>query len=69
MRDERDHPAYIDGLLEDVTAVRKQEAGREAQIERLQSSLLFLHEPIASLGREAVDLPAGHPHRSSWPRR
>lgn len=46
--------AMIDGILEDVTAIRKQEAAREALIERLQASLLFLHEPIANLGREAV---------------
>ncbi len=45
---------YIDGILEDVTAARKQEAGREALIERLQASLLFLHEPITNLGRDAV---------------
>lgn len=54
VRDEQNRPAYIDGLLQDVTTARKQEAGREAQIDRLQSSLLFLHEPIARLGREAV---------------
>lgn len=54
VRDERDHAAYIDGILEDVTTTRKQEAGREALIERLQASLLFLHEPIASLGRDVV---------------
>jgi len=46
--------ALIDGILQDVTAARKQEAAREALIERLQASLLFLHEPIANLGREAV---------------
>jgi predicted metal-dependent phosphoesterase TrpH len=44
----------IDGILEDVTFARKQEAAREALIERLQASLLFLHEPIANLGREAL---------------
>ena len=54
VRDERHHPAYIDGLLEDVTTARKQEAGREAMIDRLQASLLFLHEPLANLGRDAV---------------
>jgi PAS domain S-box-containing protein len=57
VRDEQHHPAYIDGLLQDVTTARKQEAGREAEIDRLQSSLLFLHEPIARLGREAVICP------------
>jgi len=46
--------ATIDGILEDVTAARKQEAAREALIERLQASLLFLHEPIANLGRDVL---------------
>ncbi len=54
VRDDQQRPAYIDGLLEDVTTTRKQEAGREAQIEKLQASLLFLHEPLANLGREVV---------------
>jgi PAS domain S-box-containing protein len=54
VRDERNHPAYIDGVLEDITAARKKEATREALIEKLQASLLFLHEPITSLGRDVV---------------
>lgn len=54
VHDERSHTANIDGVLKDVTTARKQEAGREALIEKLQASLLFLHEPIASVGREAV---------------
>jgi PAS domain S-box-containing protein len=54
VREEGGQTAYIDGILEDVTATRKQEAAREALIERLQASLLFLHEPIANLGREVV---------------
>jgi len=54
VRDERNPAAYIDGILEDVTDARKQEAGREALIEKLQASLLFLHEPIANLGRDVV---------------
>ncbi|MCC7208809.1 MAG: cache domain-containing protein [Anaerolineae bacterium] len=57
VRDEQHHPAYINGLLQDVTTARKQAAGREAEIDRLQSSLLFLHEPIARLGRETVICP------------
>ncbi len=44
----------IDGILEDVTFARKQEAAREALIERLQASLLFLHEPITNLGRDVL---------------
>jgi PAS domain S-box-containing protein len=54
VRDDKGHAAYIDGILEDVTAARKQEAGREALIERLQTSLLFLHEPLTHLGRDVV---------------
>ena len=54
VREEQNHTAYIDGLLEDVTTARKQEAEREALIVKYQSSLLFLHEPVSSLGREAV---------------
>ena len=54
VRDEENRPAYIDGLLVDVTAARNDAAGRDALIEKLQASLLFLHEPIANLGRDAV---------------
>jgi len=54
IRDEHAHPGYIAGLLEDVTTARKHEAGREALIVKLQSSLLFLHEPLANLGRDVV---------------
>jgi PAS domain S-box-containing protein len=54
VRDAHDQPAYISGLLEDVTTTRKNEAGREALIEKLQASLLFLHEPIVNLGRDVV---------------
>ncbi len=52
--DERGQAAYIDGVLEDVTTIRKHDAGREALIEKLQASLLFLHEPISKLGRDAL---------------
>jgi PAS domain S-box-containing protein len=57
IRDAQNHPAYIDGLLEDVSTVHRREAEREALIERLQASLLFLHEPIANLGRDSVTCP------------
>ena len=65
MRDEHNHPTYIDGVLEDVTTARKQEAGREALIEKLQSSLLFLHEPVANLGRDVVVCRDGYEHRTA----
>lgn len=54
VRDGRDRTAYIDGVLADVSVSRRQEAGRQALIERLQASLLFLHQPIAQMGRDAL---------------
>jgi CBS domain-containing protein len=40
--------------MEDVSTVRRHEAEREALVEKLQTSLLFLHEPIANLGRDSL---------------
>ena len=54
VRDEQGRPLYVDGLLIDVTEARREASGRDALIERLQASLLFLHEPIATLAQEAV---------------
>jgi PAS domain S-box-containing protein len=54
VRDEQHQPAFIDGLLEDVTVAHNQAAERDSLIEKLQASLLFLHEPIANLGRDAI---------------
>lgn len=42
------------GTLQDVTAQRRHEAARETLIEKLQASLLFLHEPLTRLGRDAL---------------
>lgn len=73
LRDEEHQPVYIDGLLVDVTAARHEEAGREALIEKLQASLLFLHEPIAGLGQDApvvdLDTPIGEVARQMTERR
>ncbi len=44
----------IVGTLQDITAQRRHEAAREALIEKLQASLLFLHEPLTRLGRDAL---------------
>jgi signal-transduction protein with cAMP-binding, CBS, and nucleotidyltransferase domain/predicted metal-dependent phosphoesterase TrpH/PAS domain-containing protein len=53
-RDDSGQPAYIDGTLKDITAQRKRDADAAALIEKLQSSLLFLHEPVHSLSQEAL---------------
>ncbi len=53
LRDAAGRPLAIGGTLEDVSSLVHREQAREVLIERLQSSLLFLHEPV---GRRA---PAG----------
>ena len=53
-RDADGQPATIDGALTDITAARKAEAEHAELIERLQTSLLFLHEPVGRLGRDVL---------------
>ena len=55
VRDEEDEPAWIDGLMVDVTAARGGAADREVQ--QLRASLLFLHEPIEALGVTPIVVP------------
>ena len=55
IRDEEDAPAWIDGLLVDVTAARSGAADREVQ--QLRASLLFLHEPVEALGVTPILVP------------
>jgi signal-transduction protein with cAMP-binding, CBS, and nucleotidyltransferase domain/predicted metal-dependent phosphoesterase TrpH len=54
VRDEHGRAAYIDGALKDVTDASKHDAEREALIEKLQTSLLFLHETVGRMGRDVV---------------
>ncbi len=52
--DGRDAGRYVDGVLADVTLHVQRNMEREALVERLQASLLFLHEPVGSMQRRAV---------------
>ncbi|MGD9495136.1 MAG: DUF294 nucleotidyltransferase-like domain-containing protein [Armatimonadota bacterium] len=54
VRDDAGRPRFLDGVIEDVTQQERHEAEREAMIERLQSSMLFLHEPVSHVRRSAV---------------
>ncbi|HEY9074964.1 MAG TPA: DUF294 nucleotidyltransferase-like domain-containing protein [Anaerolineaceae bacterium] len=54
--DEHNAPAYIDGFFQDLTAAQKLENEKDTLIERLQTSLLFLQEPVSHLGRNLVTL-------------
>ncbi len=53
-RDEQGNPRFIDGVIEDVTLQASQQSELEKVIEKLQTSLLFLHEPVSHIGRSAV---------------
>jgi PAS domain S-box-containing protein len=54
VHNDHDGFSYIDGVIQDVTLEMKHENEREALIEKMQTSLLFFHEPISSLGRDAL---------------
>jgi PAS domain S-box-containing protein len=57
VRDDQGRPRHLDVVLEDTTRQEQLASERELAIERLQASLLFLHEPVESLMRSAVLCP------------
>jgi PAS domain S-box-containing protein len=61
IRDENNEARYIDGVIEDITEQDRHTADMEAQIERMQTSLLFLHQPIGTIGRSVVFCPLEMP--------
>ncbi|MFO7946614.1 MAG: DUF294 nucleotidyltransferase-like domain-containing protein [Armatimonadota bacterium] len=46
VRDDSGQVQYLDCLLEDVTERERHHARQQAMVDRLQASLLFLHEPV-----------------------
>lgn len=54
VRDEHGTPRYVDGVIENVSARERHIAELESVLERLQTSLLFLHEPVSHVGRSAA---------------
>ncbi|MFI5380103.1 MAG: DUF294 nucleotidyltransferase-like domain-containing protein [Tepidisphaerales bacterium] len=60
-REESGAAIFIDGVAQDITAIVARESEREAVIQRLQTSLLFLHEPVRQLSRPAVSCGAETP--------
>ncbi|MRR12645.1 PAS domain S-box protein, partial [bacterium] len=49
VRNETGDPAFVDAVLEDVTARVRQDVERDTMLGRLRSSLSFLDEPVRSL--------------------
>ncbi|MHB0939325.1 MAG: DUF294 nucleotidyltransferase-like domain-containing protein [Armatimonadota bacterium] len=64
IRDEHGAPHYLDGVVEDVTGREQHATELEATVERLQTSLLFLHEPVSRVGRSAIFCPLDTPIRT-----
>jgi PAS domain S-box-containing protein len=60
-RDDNGTPRAIDGLIDDVTEQERREVEREAVVTRLQTTLLFLHEPISRVRRHVVCCPLETP--------
>jgi PAS domain S-box-containing protein len=48
IRDKGGSPSYCDGILEDVSERRKIETQREDLLSQLQTSMLFLNEPVSN---------------------
>ncbi len=63
VRDEAGQPVMITGLMEDITSLVRHDQERDAMIERLQSSLLFLHEPVGRLLKPGIFCPGEMPVR------
>lgn len=61
VQDDHGQGHLIDGILEDVTPAARREADREALLERLQTSLLFLHQSVGPVARSAVCCPLDTP--------
>ncbi len=59
--DEQGGARFIDGIVEDVTSQEQRETELEASVERLQTSLLFLHEPISRLEQQIISCPLQTP--------
>jgi PAS domain S-box-containing protein len=56
VEDDNGQPLYCDGIVEDITAQRRDQQEREAVIAQLQASLFFLQEPITQAVTPAVSL-------------
>ena len=57
VRDEDGTPRYYDGIMEDISEDRRAESERENLIAQLQTSLLFLNEPVRNSLSKAVTCP------------
>ncbi|MHB1461392.1 MAG: DUF294 nucleotidyltransferase-like domain-containing protein [Armatimonadota bacterium] len=63
-RNEQGQPRFIDGIIEDTTQADRHAGQLNETIVELQTSLLFLHEPVGQVKRSAVYCRVDAPIRS-----
>ena len=61
IKDKDGNPLYCDGILEDVSERRKIETERENLISQLQTSMLFLNEPVSNSMAKFISCPMNTP--------
>jgi PAS domain S-box-containing protein len=62
VRDDVGQALFCDGIMEDVSERRRNEAERESLISQLQTSLLFLNEPVRNSRLQSAVMRHGHAH-------
>jgi PAS domain S-box-containing protein len=60
-RDEQGQPVWLEASIRDITEHDRHDSEREQMVERLQSSLLFLHESVRHFTRGIVTCPPEKP--------
>jgi PAS domain S-box-containing protein len=61
VKDQGRFPRYCDGVIEDITEQARRQSEREALIEELQTSLVFLDQPVSQRASPAVTCPGMTP--------
>ena len=54
IKDNRGKNAFIDGIIEDVSELKKTEQAREEMIVELQTSLTYLNQPVKSFAKQCL---------------
>ncbi len=55
IRDERGNPLYCEGIVEDITREKKRDLERDKLIVELQTSTMFLNQPLKNILSDSVD--------------
>ena len=64
-RDEKGNPLYCEGIVEDITKEKKRDLERDELIVELQTSAMFLNQPLKSILSDSVDCDLYTPVREA----